>query len=80
MEDKFIKVKNRVKSDGLSSDTIAKVLKLMEFSKENNVDLYLSDEGKLRMKLINTEKKEEKTGLFDGILDDLLSSFNGKKK
>ena len=78
--DSFVTVKAEAKEKGLKVSEIVKVLELIEFAYDNDVEMYLEN-GKLRMKsTIQPVKKPGKSDdFFGGSLDSLKDIFNIKK-
>jgi len=74
--DSFVTVKTEAKEKGISSETIVKVLELLEFANDNDVEMYL-EKGKLRMKSTIQPKKSE--NILDGLFDSFKDVFNPKK-
>lgn len=75
MEKKFIMVKSKVSELGVSGDTIVKVLEIIEYAEDNDVELYLH-KGKLRMRYTGkTEDKKDGKGFS---LDDFKDIFGMK--
>lgn len=73
---KFEIVKKAANDMDLSVDTITKMLRLLNYAKQQGVEMYLS-EGKLRMRDYKEEKK--KTDSLDSIFDNFSDIFGGKK-
>jgi hypothetical protein len=72
MEKKFVLVKTRAKDDGVSAEVIVKVIKLIEYAEDNDVELYHS-EGKLRMRYTGSTGSDKSGGT--DFLDDLKNLF-----
>ena len=73
---KFEIVKKAANDMDLSSDTITKMLRLLNYAKQQGVEMYLSD-GKLRMRDYKETKKSES---FEDIMNGFNDIFGGKKK
>lgn len=80
MEDKFVVVKKEVKDQGLTSDVIVKVLEIIEFANDNDVELYVLG-GKLRMKstILPPPDNDSDNSILGSGLDDLFGLFKKKK-
>ena len=79
--DSFVTVKAEAKEKGLTVAEIVKVLELIEFANDNDVEMYL-EKCKLRMKS-TIEPAPKKTGKsddnFGNIFDSFKDIFNTKK-
>jgi len=72
---KFEIVKKAANDMDLSVDTITKMLRLLNYAKQQGVEMYLAD-GKLRMKDFKAEKKGDN---LESIFNNFNDIFGGKK-
>lgn len=81
MESKFILVKIQAKDKGLSADVIVKVIELMQYAEDNDVEMYNLD-GKLRMRYTGVPENSFTDDVIDGsksFVDGLFDMFSKKK-